>query len=1102
MSDTPPPEQPTSTPELRARRLRKRHMAQAVLTGLGGFFVALVIGFVLLIGRDIRAPDWLQARIEQRLAEVLPTVDVGIGSISLRVESSDLSPRVFLQNVTVRDETGLPFASLGEMSIRASFPAALQGQFSPKKISLSGALVKLRRSADGGFDLTIGSALQSSGEAANLVELIEGMDQLLVRPELKYLSEVDADSLTVLYEDARAGRAWTVDGGRIRLSSHDQLLSIGADFALLGGQDYATTLEMSYNSEIGSPAARIGLTISDAPAQDIASQTEALAWLEALRAPISGAFRTEVDDEGDFGPLNATLQIGSGVVQPEDEAKPIPFEGAQAYFTYEPAGNLLVFNELTVKSAWFEARGEGRARMQNAPGGWPEAMLAQFRLSSVKANPNDLYAEPVTLQQADLDMRLVFDPFRLDIGQLVLLEAGQTLIANGRADVGLDGWRVALDARSNSLKVEEILRVWPDSVKPKTRTWIAQNILGGDLDKARLAFRAEAGKPAALNLDVAYSNARMRFMKQLPPVQAGAGYLRIDGNHFIAAADTGFVEAPQGGRIDVAGTVFEIPDMSIRGAPAKVTLATKSTITAGLSILDQKPFEFLSKAGQQVTLADGRAVVSGKIDFPLKQKIPASDIVFDINGDISGVRSTSLIEGRTLAADQLDLRATSSGIELAGSGRIDAVPFSGAWKMPLGQKGAGSQLTGQIELSERFVDTFNIGLPPGSISGKGQGEITLDLKPNVAPSFALNSNLAGVSARIDPLGWRKGAQTRASLSVRGALGSKQGEPARVERLVLDAPGLQASGAVRISAAGTLQTASFDRVKAGDWLDAPITLTGRGRGATPAVTISGGTLDLRRIPAQNGAGTGGAVPLKVSLKRLQVTRDMALTDFSGNFVSNRGLDGAFNGLLNGAMRVSGRTIPKGGRTAVQIKSSNAGATISAAGLLKNADEGDMTLNLSPRANAGEYDGTLNITNMRLRDAPQALALLSAASGIGLLEQLDGRGLMFNEVESIFRITPKTITIVKGSAVGPSLGLSVDGFYDVARKTLDVQGVVSPFFAINGIGSILTRKGEGLIGFNYTADGPAASPRVQVNPLSLFTPGMFREIFRRPPPQLNQ
>ena len=31
---------------------------------------------------------------------------------------------------------------------------------------------------------------------------------------------------------------------------------------------------------------------------------------------------------------------------------------------------------------------------------------------------------------------------------------------------------------------------------------------------------------------------------------------------------------------------------------------------------------------------------------------------------------------------------------------------------------------------------------------------------------------------------------------------------------------------------------------------------------------------------------------------------------------------------------------------------------------------------------------------------------------------------------------------------------------------------------------------------------AAPRVTVNPLSIFTPGMFREIFRRPAPKVSQ
>jgi len=131
-----------------------------------------------------------------------------------------------------------------------------------------------------------------------------------------------------------------------------------------------------------------------------------------------------------------------------------------------------------------------------------------------------------------------------------------------------------------------------------------------------------------------------------------------------------------------------------------------------------------------------------------------------------------------------------------------------------------------------------------------------------------------------------------------------------------------------------------------------------------------------------------------------------------------------------------------------------------------------------------------------------ALLDAISVVGLLQQLDGQGLAFDEIDGRFRLSPQQVVITQASAVGPGLGISIDGIYTLANKQLDLQGVVSPFYLVNSIGSILTRRGEGLIGFNFNIGGTSDAPAVTVNPLSALTPGMFREIFRRPPPELGQ
>ena len=121
-------------------------------------------------------------------------------------------------------------------------------------------------------------------------------------------------------------------------------------------------------------------------------------------------------------------------------------------------------------------------------------------------------------------------------------------------------------------------------------------------------------------------------------------------------------------------------------------------------------------------------------------------------------------------------------------------------------------------------------------------------------------------------------------------------------------------------------------------------------------------------------------------------------------------------------------------------------------------------------------------------------------IGLLEQLGGEGLAFNNADARFRITPGQIIVSESSAMGPSLGISMNGYYDPNASTLDMQGVISPLYAINGVGQLISRRGEGLVGFNFKLEGPTSDPRVSVNPLSVLTPGIFREIFRRPPPEL--
>jgi hypothetical protein len=159
-----------------------------------------------------------------------------------------------------------------------------------------------------------------------------------------------------------------------------------------------------------------------------------------------------------------------------------------------------------------------------------------------------------------------------------------------------------------------------------------------------------------------------------------------------------------------------------------------------------------------------------------------------------------------------------------------------------------------------------------------------------------------------------------------------------------------------------------------------------------------------------------------------------------------------------------------------------------------------LQLTPRDANGTYDGIAKLTNIRVKNASVLAELLNAVSVVGLLEQLNGAGIVFNQAEAEFLLTPAAVQVQRGSAIGASLGVSMAGVYQSGSGALAMQGVVSPIYLLNGIGAMFTRRGEGVFGFNYALRGTADDPQVEVNPLSILTPGMFREIFRAPPPVL--
>lgn len=1096
-----PPVPPPPAPK--RRRWRPRLGLWLVLMLV---FMALGLGVVgmALTGKAISLPVWAVAEIESRLNDRLasshlpPGAALTVGEIELALDR-DFTPRFRLRDLRLIEPSGRSILALPEIAVALDAGAALKGQLRPKSVRLLGAHLEAVRDAEGRIGLSIGG-LSGARAPQGFADVLDALDRMFSTPALSGLTVIEADALTLTLTDLRAGRRWELRDGRLVIENREYGLAAELGVTLLDGQTTAQA-RMTVQTDKSSSAARILANLDGMAAADLAAQAPPLAVLSVVDAPISGRMLGELDPDGKVKGFEATLTLGKGAVSPAPDARPVPFDKAELALRYDPVRQRITLGTLRVESPSVRLRARGIALLQDgaggptAPGKVPNVVVGQLSFAEVMIDPDGLFEEPVRFDSGELAVKVSLDPFRAEIGQLVLGAGEEQLQLDGTLSAGDGGWSGGLNVHLGRIDAEALVKLWPVSVAPKTRLWLVENVGQAQLLDLDAGLRFHPGQEPDFALDYDFEAAEVRFIRTLPPVQDGRGRASIFGNTYTVVLEGGHVTAPGGGVIDATGSVLRVPDMSKFPADAEVTLTTVSDLTDALRLLDQEPFRFLSKAGRPVDLGQGRAVLVSTLAFPLKPKVEVQDVTYGVTGRVSGFKSTVLVPGRVLSVPDMAVTVTPKGLTLEGKGSLDAMGFTATFRQPFGPRTGGeAKVSAKLRLSDKSLRAFGVELPKGWLSGETEAQAEIDIPKGAPLRMALTSGLSGATLKVPPLGYTMPAGGKASLSLEAVLGNAP----KIDKLTLTAPGLKVMGSLTTKPGG-LDRARFTTLQAGDWLDASVELVGRGRNRSVAVEVLDGTLDMRKMPKSAGEGEDGGSEMKVALDQLIVSSGITLTTFRGAFVSRKGgLDGRFTSNVNGRGGIEGAVVPDRGRTAVRITSGNAGAVMAAAGFFDKGRGGTLDMTLQPRGPEGQYVGNAKFAGLSVQGAPALAALLSAISVVGLLEQMGGNGLVFDDGDLEFVLSPDGVQVTRGAAVGASLGISFEGAYSSGSGRLDMQGVISPIYILNGIGQIFSRKGEGLFGFNYRLTGAADDPSVSVNPLSILTPGMFREIFRRPAP----
>ncbi|HVK81912.1 MAG TPA: DUF3971 domain-containing protein, partial [Verrucomicrobiae bacterium] len=668
-------------------------------------------------------------------------------------------------------------------------------------------------------------------------------------------------------------------------------------------------------------------------------------------------------------------------------------------------------------------------------------------------------------------------------------------------------------------------QVWPMGLGEGARSWLSRSVVRGRVTDvvARLDIRPSDLAAAAMRndaVDVRFNvaDAEMRFLSTMSAVTNAQGSGVLRGNRF----DMQVPEARINGLVLTNGVV-EIPQFKPKGALATISARADGEARRVLEILNQEPLALGDRLPIDAASATGRATVNLRLQRPMLNEVPFEQWRFNVDGQIRDFAGNMTTRRMAVSHGQLQVRGdqraiTVSGPIRAGSSQIEEV----RWTEYLNRQGRASseyQISGNFDAN----DLERLGYP---VAQYAQGRIGVTVTGE-GRGFDVNQaqielNLTQAAVESPWQFWTKRAGQTAS--ARFVVQRESDGSLAFNNLDARGAGLLAQGRVRLTRDNQIAEVDLTRLAIEGRSDARVNMLRaqdggldvnvRGALFDAAPFMDGDTPDLPRTQvASNSAAVAASPPpapvrASIIVDRLKMRGDATLGNARVNLTTHRGAlamltaEGRTPGNRAFSLGLGPRPGEPQGR--LRFRSEDAGFAVAA---LTGADNivggtasADGDWRIGPPSQARFNVALRDFQVVRL---PAMARLLSSAGSLtGLVDTLNGDGIGFNALDAQMVYANDRLTFTEGRMAGPSLGLTGSGSYNLDRDDLDVDGVVAPSPVLNlsmlgeipVIGDLLvSRRGEGVFGMTYSINGPAAQPRVGVNPVSALTPGILRRIF---------
>ncbi|BCH24765.1 YhdP family protein [Mesorhizobium sp. L-8-3] len=926
---------------------------------------------------------------------------------------------------------------------------------------------------------------------------------------------IELDNITVAFPDtgslrrleiARASLHQSLTGGLV-LSA--ELAVDGREIAMEGtaSRDKVTRRVDALDFTVSSP----GLGVPTPPAPEGAQETRRETAIGDVGMKITGAEGIG----GEASRLAVALTVGDSVVRIDPRNHSLDASLTMAATMISGSGKLEIERATLIS-------GRSHFRFHGAVGPKPrsdpaEAPVYRYELvsdGSTLAPPDS--PEPSLSLVARLGGTYDAAARHLEVKDIGVRTQGGEMLGTAAFDFvpgKSPGMFLALTLPD--MPASHVKQLWPWVAAAPARRWALGNLFGGHVSDGRLQFRVPPGRigngvPLSgdeISGQFRIAGTRFDLTGRVPPMRDAVGTIDFRGNEVDIALSSGSVYLPSGRTVAASNGTLTIRKANVPKVIGALDMNVAGDAQAVAELASYEPIDAMRRIGMTADEFSGEVSGNVKADIPLSKAAQGEKLDWIVALDFKNLALTRAFDGQlaTEADGTITIDPTKAVID--AKAKLNGAPADIDIVEPIGGSDVGRARDITITLDDKAREKLAPGL---STLVSGPVKLAFSSGSDNADRH-IEADLTGARLDIPWAGWSKGPGVAAEASFRMR---STGGTTTLSDFKLGGKSFAIAGEIVLNG-GELSSARFDTAQLNRGDDVRVTIKRNGKGYQ--VDVRGRALDARSLVRQFTSDAKGTEAASGS-SSVSVTADVkSLIGFHGERFSDVKLDYAGKGSRVVALKVSavtsgGKTVTvsngtDGGRRTMEMHSADAGAVLRFLDIYQHMEGGTIRLALSGEAD-GPMRGQMDATDFWVVDEPR-LASIVATTPPGddrslnqaVKRNIDTSRVKFERGFAVIDKAPGSLVLDHGMLRGPLIGLMFQGtLYDKASK-MNMTGTFMPAYGLNRIfgeiplvGQILGNgRDRGLIGVTFRLSGDANSPTLQINPLSVIAPGIFRSIF---------